>query len=172
MSTSSTGPRPTSVPVAAAEPDVLSLREGRLFVDELSASELVDRFGSPIFVYSEVQLRRNLRRIREAFAQGWPDGPVDVLPAFKANPMLATRHVLSQEGAGADIYSAEELAGVLRTGVDPALVSVNGGGKSREHLRNCVAAGVRITVEDVTEIDLDPAGGRRARDRCEGPVPG
>lgn len=154
MSSMPAPPRPPSPPVAAVEPDVLSVRAGRLFVDELAASELVERFGSPIFVYSEVQLRRNLRRIREAFTQGWPDGPVDVLPAFKANPMLATRHILSEEGAGADIYSPEELAGVLRTGVDPARVSVNGGGKSREHLRNCVAAGVRITVEDVGEIDL------------------
>ncbi|HET6877193.1 MAG TPA: hypothetical protein VFH38_06660 [Jatrophihabitans sp.] len=146
--------RSASAPVAAAEPDVLTIRDGRLYIDELPAAELVERFGSPIFAYSEVQLRRNVRRIRDAFAREWPDGPVDVLPAFKANPMLATRQILTDEGAGADIYSGEELEGALRTGVDPALVSVNGGGKSREHLRNCVAAGVRITVEDVDEIDL------------------
>jgi len=141
-------------PVAAPETDVLSIRDGRLFVEEVRAADLVERFGSPIFVFSETQLRNNVRRIRDAFAQGWSDGPVDVLPAFKANPMLATRHILSEEGAGADIYSPEELAGVLKTGVDPNLVSVNGGGKSREHLRHCVEAGVRITVEDVHEIDL------------------
>ncbi len=141
-------------PVAASESDVLSIRDGRLFVEELDAAELVERFGSPIFVFSETQLRNNVRRIRDAFAEGWPVGPVDVLPAFKANTMLATRHILSEEGAGADIYSPEELAGVLRTGVDPSLVSVNGGGKPREHLRRCVEADVRITVEDVHEIDL------------------
>lgn len=141
-------------PVAAREPDVLSIRDGHLFVEDLSAVDLVERFGSPIFAFSETQLRRNLNRIRSAFADRWPDGPVDVLPAFKANPMLATRHVLSQQGAGADIYSSEELAGVLTTGVDPERVSVNGGGKSRAHLRTCVEAGVRITVEDVHEIDL------------------
>lgn len=140
--------------VAAAETDMLSVRGGRLFVEDVAASDLVARFGSPLFAFSETQLRANLQRIRSAFARGWPDGPVDVLPAFKANPMLATRQVLTDEGAGADIYSAEELEGVLRTGVDPALVSVNGGGKGREHLRTCVAAGVRITVEDVHEIDL------------------
>lgn len=139
---------------AGMEADVLSVRNGQLFIDEISAVELVERFGSPIFVYSEVQLRRNVRRIRAAFAKAWPDGPVDVLPAFKASPMLATRAILSEEGAGADIYSPEELDGVLRTPVDRALVSVNGGGKSREHLRRCVAEGVRITVEDVHEIDL------------------
>jgi diaminopimelate decarboxylase len=141
-------------PVAAREQDVLSIRDGRLFVEELDATELVDRFGSPIFVFSETQLRNNVRRIRSAFEAGWRDGPVDVLPAFKANTMLATRRILSEEGAGADIYSPEELDGVLRTGVDPERVSVNGGGKPREHLRRCVEAGVRITVEDVHEIDL------------------
>jgi len=154
MSASSSHRAGTGRGVAAREPDVLSIREGRLYVEDVAAADLVERFGSPIFVFSEGQLRRNVRRIRDAFAGGWPDGPVDVLPAFKANPMLATRHILSQEGAGADIYSPEELSGVLTTGLDPARVSVNGGGKSREHLRTCVRAGVRITVEDVHEIDL------------------
>ena len=143
-----------SRPVQAFEADVLSIRDGRLYIEEHAASDLVERFDSPLFVFSETQLRNNVRRIREAFAAGWTDGPVDVLPAFKANPMLATRHILSQEGAGADIYSPEELIGVLKTGVDPSLVSVNGGGKPLEHLRTCVRSGVRITVEDVHEIDL------------------
>jgi diaminopimelate decarboxylase len=130
------------------------VRNGRLFVEDCDATHLVERFGSPLFVTSETQLRVNVRRFRQAFEDAWPDGPVDVLPAFKANTTLATRHILSDEGAGADIYSPQELAGVLGTGVEPERVSVNGGGKSREHLQDCVAAGVRITVEDVHEIDL------------------
>lgn len=134
--------------------DCLSVRGGRLFIEECDTVDLVDRFGSPIFVTSEAQLRENHRRFHAAFSAGWPDGPVDILPAMKANTTLATRHILSEEGAGADIYSPEELTGVLRTGVNPERVSVNGGGKSREHLRTCVEAGVRITVEDVFEIDL------------------
>jgi len=132
----------------------LSVRNGRLFVEDIAASDLTERFGSPLFVLSEAQVRSNLRRYRDALQRGWPDGPVDILPAFKANLSLAARRVLSEEGAGADVYSPGELAGVLRTGVDPERVSVNGGGKEREHLHNCVEAGVRITVEDVAEVDL------------------
>lgn len=140
--------------VLAREPDMLSIRAGRLFVDEVAVSDLVERFGSPLFVYSETQLRTNVRRIAAAMAAGWPDGPVDVLPAFKANPMLATRRVLTEEGAGADIYSPGELEGALLAGVEPARISVNGGGKDHAHVRQCIEAGVRITVEDVDEIDL------------------
>ena len=147
----------------------LSVREGRLFVEDVSAVELVERFGSPLFVLSEAQLRSNYRRYRDGFAAGWPEGPVDVLPAFKANLSLAARRVLSEEGAGADVYSPGELAGVLSTGVDPERVSANGGGKTREHLANCVAAGVRITVEDPEEIDVieevAASLGKRARIR-------
>ena len=134
-------------------PDCLSVRNGRLFVEEADAIGLVERFGSPIFVFSEAQVVGNYRRFRDAFAAGWQHGPVDVMPAMKANTLLATRQLLTNEGAGADIYSPEELEGVLRTGVDPERVSVNGGGKEKEHLRRCVQAGVRITVEDVREID-------------------
>jgi diaminopimelate decarboxylase len=134
--------------------DCLSIRDGHLFIDDLDTVELAERFGTPLFVLSETQLRSNLRRFDAAFRRAWPEGPVDVLPAMKANTNLAVRHVLSSEGAGADIYSPEELDGVLRTAVDPARVSVNGGGKPRDHLRRCVAAGVRITVEDVDEIQL------------------
>jgi diaminopimelate decarboxylase len=134
-------------------PDCLSVRDGHLFIEEADTTALVERFGSPLFVFSEAQLRDNYRRFRDAFARGWAHGPVDVMPAMKANTLLATRQLLTNEGAGADIYSPQELEGVLRTGVDPERVSVNGGGKEKEHLRRCVKAGVRITVEDVREID-------------------
>ncbi|MCC6850283.1 MAG: alanine racemase [Deltaproteobacteria bacterium] len=147
----------------------LDVRDGRLFVEDVAAVDLVERFGSPLFVLSEAQLRSNYRRYRDALAAGWPDGPVDVLPAFKANLSLAARRILSDEGAGADIYSPGELAGVLTTGVDPERVSVNGGGKTREHLAKCVEAGVRITVEDLDEVDVieevAAAAGTRARIR-------
>jgi diaminopimelate decarboxylase len=134
-------------------PDCLSVRDGHLFVEEVDTTSLVERFGSPIFVFSEAQIRDNYRRFHDAFARGWPHGPVDVMPAMKANTILAIRQLLTNLGAGADLYSPEELEGALRTGVDPARTSANGGGKGKAHLRRCLEAGVRLTVEDLHEID-------------------
>jgi diaminopimelate decarboxylase len=134
-------------------PDCLTVRNGRLFIEEADTVELAEKFGTPLFVFSAGQLTDNYLRFREAFSRGWKHGPVDVMPAMKANTLLATRQLLTNLGAGADIYSPEELEGALRTGVDPERVSVNGGGKDKEHLRRCVQAGVRITVEDVREVD-------------------
>jgi len=131
--------------------ECLSERDGHLYIDECDTVDLVERYGSPIFVISEEQLRRNVTRYREAFAGWWTEGPVNVLPAIKANWTYATRRILSQEGAGADIYSEGELMAALKTGVKRELISVNGGGKSEAFLKKCVAEDVRITVEDIDE---------------------
>ena len=47
--------------------DCLSVRDGRLFVEGCDAVELARTFGTPVYVVSENQLRRNASRIREAF---------------------------------------------------------------------------------------------------------
>ena len=91
----------------------LSIRQSHLFIEECDTVELVEKFGSPIYVISENQLRRNIRHFKKAFEERWPEGKVDIMPAIKANWVLALRHILTQEGAGCDIYSPGELYGIL-----------------------------------------------------------
>ncbi len=42
--------------------ECLSDRDGRLYVEECNTLDLLAEFGSPLFVFSEDQLRRNVRR--------------------------------------------------------------------------------------------------------------
>ena len=65
--------------------DCLSIRDGRLFVEDCDAVDLAQRHGTPLSLVSEAQLRRNARRITSAFRAHWPEGPVGVLPSIKAN---------------------------------------------------------------------------------------
>ncbi|MGE5460658.1 MAG: hypothetical protein ACM3WR_08550 [Solirubrobacterales bacterium] len=104
----------------------LSVRDGHLFVEDRDTVELARRFGTPIHVVSEDQLRRNARRFVEAFGSRWPEGPVHVLPSIKANFTLAVRRILTQEGLGCDTFGPGELDAALRCGVEPSLISVNG----------------------------------------------
>jgi len=133
--------------------DTLSKRSGHLFIDDCDSVELLKRFGSPLFVLSENQIRRNVRRFQRSFQQGWPDGPVKVLPAAKANWIPAVQRILVQEGCGCDIYSAGELSVALSAGFDPSLISANGVPKDEAHIARCVEAGIRITIDSVEEIE-------------------
>ncbi len=134
--------------------DCLSVRDGHLFVEERDASALTREFGSPLFVVSEDQLRRNVRRFQTAFAQGWTDGPVKVMPAVKANWIRAVQCVLADAGCGADIYSAGELSVALAAGFDPNFISVNGVPKDEEQVRRTVEVGARLTIDSTEEVDF------------------
>jgi diaminopimelate decarboxylase len=155
----------SGVPDGAID-ECLSIRAGRLFVEGCDATLLAQRFGTPVHVVSEDQLRRNARRIRDAFASRWPEGPVNVLPSIKANFTLALRRVLTQEGMGCDTFGPGELEAALRCAVPPALISVNGTGKDEALIERAVAAGARITLDAVREIDLVRDAARRSGRRA------
>jgi diaminopimelate decarboxylase len=146
--------------------DCLSVRDGHLWIEGCDAVELAARFGTPSYVVSENQLRRNAKRLVQAFSSQWP-GPVHVLPSIKANHVLALRRILSSEGLGCDTFGRSELWAALACGVSPALISVNGSGKSAELVEEAVAAGCRITLDAPRELDLATAAARRLGRRAQ-----
>jgi diaminopimelate decarboxylase len=140
--------------------ECLSVRAGHLWIEDCDVVELAERFGTPVYVVSENQLRRNAHRLFSAFGGQWP-GPVRVLPSIKANHVLALRRILTSEGLGCDTFGRAELWAALACGVPPSLISVNGTGKSAELVAEAVAAGCRITLDSPRELDLVVAAARR-----------
>jgi diaminopimelate decarboxylase len=140
--------------------DCLSVRGGALFFEECSTDELAHRFGTPLHVVSESQLLRNVDRFRSEFGTRWP-GELLLLPSLKANPSLALRHVLNRAGVGCDAFGPGELEAALRTGTDPALISLNGPMKGDALLERAVQAGAMITLDSRDELPRILAAARR-----------
>ena len=130
----------------------LSVRDHELFVEDVSARSLAERFGTPLYVVSEDQLRRNARAFTAAFSRRWP-GEFMLLPSIKANASLALRAILNEEGAGCDVFGPGELEIALSTGADPSGVSLNGPMKDEALLERAIRAGVRITLDSVAELE-------------------
>ncbi len=140
--------------------ECLSIRDGELFVEECQTSELARRFGTPLHVVSEDQLRRNVQRLESAFASRWP-GELVLLPSIKANSSLALRRILTDEGAGCDVFGPGELEAALRTGTDPERISLNGPMKDEALLERAIREGVRITLDSRAELDRAAAAAAR-----------
>jgi diaminopimelate decarboxylase len=128
--------------------------QGRLYVEQCAARELVGRFGSPLYVTSESQIRHNYRRFVKAFTERYPENRVVVLYALKANNNLAIRRVFYQEGAGCDCFGVAELWATFAGGADPERVVLNGSNKSDEELREAVRLGVTVTVDCLEELEM------------------
>jgi diaminopimelate decarboxylase len=134
--------------------ECLAIADGRLRIEGCDAAGLAERFGTPLSVVSEDQLRRNARRFQAALSAAWPEGETRVLPSIKANYTLALRCALTQEGLGCDVFGPAELHAAVAGGVPPKLISVNGTGKTRELLERAVGLGARVTLDSVREIEL------------------
>jgi diaminopimelate decarboxylase len=134
--------------------ECLSVADGRLWIEGCDAAELAERFGTPLSVISEDHLRRNARRLTRSLQAAWPEGPARPLPSIKANPTLALRCALTQEGLGCDVFGPAELHAAVAGGVPSQLISVNGTGKTRALLHQAVTAGARVTLDSVREIEL------------------
>jgi diaminopimelate decarboxylase len=130
----------------------IRLMDGRLMVEDLSASRLAARFGTPLYVHSEAQLRGNVIEWREALAGSWLHGPTRVLASLKANPSVALRRIVSEAGAGCDVFGAAELEIALSAGVDPSQISVNGSTKSPQLIARAISVGARLTVDSIEEL--------------------
>jgi diaminopimelate decarboxylase len=88
---------------------------GELYVDGIPASELAERFGTPLYVTAEARIRENARRVRAAFEVEWES--FRLLYAVKANNNPAIVRLLRSEGLGADCSSPAELLIARNAGV-------------------------------------------------------
>ena len=133
---------------------MLHHRDGHLWVEDCDTVRIAERFGTPLYVISEAQLRANCRAIREAFARHWPGENVELLPSLKANYVLAVRRLLNEEDVGCDVFGENELETALRAGVPAWRISVNGSAKDPGLLRAAARVGAVITLDSARELDM------------------
>jgi len=133
--------------------DVLSVRGGRLFMEEVSVCDLARAYGTPLYVLSERQLRINARRWASAAAGAWPHGPALVMPSLKANTSPVLRAILNEEGAGCDVFGPGELEIALHSHVPAERISLNGATKSDALLERAISAGVTVTLDSADEFE-------------------
>ena len=139
---------PVSPEPAAFEP--FPYRGDSLYAEGSRLSELAERFGTPLYVYSRTALETAWRGFDDALA-GMPH---QVCFAVKANGNLAVLDALARLGSGFDIVSGGELERVLAAGGDPGSVIFSGVGKAREEMRAGIEAGIRsFNVESVSELE-------------------
>ena len=128
---------------------VFSIRNGELFAEDVALSQIGTQFGTPCFVYSRAALERAYGRYDRAFGTR----AHRICYAMKANSNLAILNLFARMGSGFDIVSGGELARVIAAGGDPGKTVFSGVGKSRDDMRQALAAGVMcFNVESESEL--------------------
>jgi diaminopimelate decarboxylase len=133
--------------------DYLEVRHGHLSINGADALELVEKYESPLFVFSEARIRTNIERLRHAAEV--VDRPIKFCYASKANSNMAILKAVLEAGIDVEVNSGGELFKALRVGFRPDQIIFNGTSKSDDELEEAVRAGIySINVDSIYEIGL------------------
>jgi diaminopimelate decarboxylase len=123
---------------------------GELACDGVSIQSIVERAGTPTYIYSARAIRESYRDIDDAFASY----PHAIHYALKANSTLAIARLLQSLGSRADANSGGEIAVAERAGFAPRDIVFTGVGKTREELEYAITRGLgTINAESAGELD-------------------
>jgi D-ornithine/D-lysine decarboxylase len=149
-------------------PDYLEVRNGHLSINHADALELIRKFDSPLFVFSEPRIRSNINRLKSAAAS--VEHPIRFFYASKANSNMAILKTVLKSGIDVEVNSGGELFKALRVGFQPDQIIFNGTSKSAGELDDAVRAGIHaINVDSIYEIGLVEEAVKRVRARVAAP---
>ncbi len=137
------------------QPDfAFQYRKNEFSVEGIPLSDLVDRYGSPLYVYSGKAIRESYTRLKKSLK----GVPVQICYAVKANSNLSILKFLRDLGAGCDLVSHGEWKRAELAGIPRDLRVLSGVAKTAAELDELLQlpnAGVSsIHVESVMEFEL------------------
>jgi diaminopimelate decarboxylase len=106
----------------------------------LTATELADRFGTPLLVIDERELRMRCRQVREAFPRAYY-----AVKAFSAHSVL---RVVLDEGLDLLASTGGEVEACLRAGAPAARIVLHGNAKTDAELELAIEAGLGLVIAD------------------------
>jgi diaminopimelate decarboxylase len=112
--------------------------------------QLVEQFGSPIYVYDAEKIKSQYNRLSKAFSK------VDKLRinyAMKALSNVAILQLLKEMGAGLDTVSIQEVQLGLHAGYDPEKIFYTPNGVSLEEIEEVNAMGVQINIDNLSILE-------------------
>ncbi|MDT3317801.1 diaminopimelate decarboxylase [Microbacterium sp. KSW4-11] len=129
---------------------------GALVFGGVPATELAERFGTPLYVVDEDLVRARAREVLTAFrdAAARHGGSARVYYAGKAFLTTDVVRWVTAEGLGVDVASGGELAVALAAGADPSRLGLHGNNKLLPEIARAVRAGVgSIVIDSLVEIE-------------------
>ena len=127
-------------------------RTSKETIDGVAVESLVEQYGSPLFIFSEAELRNRYRQLLRAFSTRYPN--VQFSWSYKTNYLDAVCAVLHQEGEIAEVVSGFEYEKALRLGIKGNRIIFNGPYKTERDLKRAFSDGSVVNIDNFSELFL------------------
>lgn len=133
-------------------PGYLDVVDHHLCINDVDATSLVAEFDTPLFVFSALRIKDNIRRLSEA-ANFHP--LLKLCYASKANNLLGVLRVVREAGIDVEVNSGGELFRALRAGFTPDQIEMNGISKTEREVEEAITNGIySINVDSAYELEM------------------
>jgi diaminopimelate decarboxylase len=119
-------------------------------IDGVKVDDLIEKYGSPIYIFSERTIRKSMEDIKRAFSLRYPK--VQMAWSYKTNYLDSICRIFHQEGSWAEVVSGFEYDKARKTGVKGENIIFNGPGKSNEDLEKAIRNGSFIHIDHIDEL--------------------
>jgi diaminopimelate decarboxylase len=138
--------------------------DGRLVIGGIPATELAERFGTPLYVVDEADARARAARTLAAFEAAATSVGTTVTVYYAGKAFLSGAIVrwVTEAGLAVDVCTGGELAVALAAGADPARIGFHGNNKSVAEIERAVTAGVGAIIID-SEVEIERVADAAAR---------
>ncbi|HKB36943.1 MAG TPA: diaminopimelate decarboxylase [Gemmataceae bacterium] len=111
--------------------DHFQYRNRVLHCEDIPIPQLAERYGTPVFVYSQATLLHHLKQLQTAFASAEPL----ICYSVKTNANVHIARLMVEHGCGIDVTSGGELFRALKAGCPSERIVFAGVGKTDAEMR-------------------------------------
>ena len=128
-----------------------SIKDCRSNIDGVAIDQLTTEFGSPLFVFSEKEIKERYKRAYKAFDDRYPD--FTFAWSYKTNYLKGICALFHEYGSIAEVVSEFEYDKARKLGIKGEDIIFNGPYKPIPSLEKAVSEGAKIHIDSFDEIN-------------------
>lgn len=128
----------------------LEYRDGNLYFANLNTIEIVEKFGTPIYIINEQMIRKRYRELKDILNSVYKKNRIYF--AIKSNTNLSVLKILVSEGSYFDCSSIGEIYSCLKAGVPPDRIIYTGNMFTNDDFEFAVDNDVLINLDSYNQL--------------------
>jgi diaminopimelate decarboxylase len=127
----------------------MELLNNHYVIDSIPVSDLIAKYGSPLYIYDTSRMEKQYKRLEKAFK----GSRIKINYACKALTNINILRFFNSLGSGLDAVSVQEVLLGLQAGYDPRDILYTPNCVSLEEINEAVELGVRINIDNISILE-------------------
>jgi diaminopimelate decarboxylase len=124
----------------------MELKDGSYYIQNVSVQDIVEQFGTPLYVYDAEKIIHQFKSLKMAFS----DADVKVKYAIKALSNISILKLLRRYECGADAVSIGEAHLALKAGFEPSSIMFSPNCSDFSEIEEAVKLGLVINIDNLS----------------------